>query len=65
MRLTLLEGRLDVLRELAVIEHDLAAIEREHGPTAEAEDVRRRLYVARLAVLSQLAEPLDESGTIH
>jgi hypothetical protein len=66
MTLTLLEDRLNVLRECGAIEHDLAKFEQQHGPTAEAEDLRRRLQVARLQVLGQLAVPLAmTTPTIH
>ena len=49
-----LEDRLDVLREIAGIEHDVILFEDQHGRTADGDDLRRRLTAARLLVLEQL-----------
>jgi hypothetical protein len=63
MTLEVLEDRLSVLRELAGIEHDLAAFERQHGWSFEGEDMRRRLQAVRLVVLDQLRDPVLDAGT--
>ena len=62
MTLDVLEDRPSVLREIAGIEHDLAAFERQHGWSFEGDDIRRRLQVVRLSVLDQLRTPILDSG---
>jgi hypothetical protein len=62
MTLDVLEDRLEVLREIAGIEHDLTAFERQHGWSFEGDDLRRRLQKVRLNVLDQLRTPILDAG---
>jgi hypothetical protein len=63
----LLEDRLSLLRELIATEHDLAAIEAQHGRSESTLDLFARLYAVRLQVLDQLRVPAvtDAPNTIH
>ena len=69
MTLEVLADRFDVLREIAAIEHDLAAIARQQGWTADTNDIQRRLHAARGVVLEQVRVLLDAwntaSSTMH
>jgi hypothetical protein len=67
MTLELLEDRLSLLRELIATEHDLAAIEAEHGRSEDTLNLYARLYAVRLQVLEQLRAPAvaDAPTTIH